>query len=195
MTPQAPGTSKRLTALFLFIVLPIILTAWSVFNIVQLSDLVSLLATTRDQLARFDRHSGAIGARAGNPRPDFTVLFISARSASLAEAELQRRLVTLIEGNSGQLIEAGSADVSGGAADDHVIAIQATLKIQNDSLLRLMHAIETGVPLLWIDDLTIRRPSSSGSGLAGLGSGEDTLTGDPELRVDLRVRGRWRTEP
>ena len=60
--------------------------------------------------------------------------------------------------------------------------MRATFDIGNDALLRLLREIETGLPLMFVEEIAIRRLQNDGA--AG--------GAEPVLRVDLRVRSQYR---
>jgi len=106
--------------------------------------------------------------------------FVEAPTQGLAGAQLQGYLSQLVAAQHGTLISAGAQPP--GKDDDGAQAIRvlATLDVSSVSLQALLHRLETGVPYLFIDALTVQAP--------GLLQRSD----DPALRVTLTVRALWR---
>ena len=65
--------------------------------------------------------------------------------------------------------------------DNRRVKLQVTLDATNESLFNLLYEIETGVPILAVEQISIRKlPSRTGG-----------PENDPVLRVSLVVRGHW----
>jgi general secretion pathway protein M len=105
---------------------------------------------------------------------------VESPTQGIAGAQLQGYLSQLVAAQHGTLISAGvqSPARSDDAAES--IRVLATLDVSSVSLQALLHRLETGVPYVFIDALTVQAP--------GLVQGND----DPALRVTLTVRALWR---
>lgn len=176
-----PATS-RLFAILIFVGLPLLLAGFTALNIIQVLDDRVTIAEKQTQLAALQRRLKA--PRSGATQQDFSSLYIEAASRGLASATLQQQLVGAIATASGRLIETLSVDPvdPGEQADD--IRLKATLDIDNDGLLTLLHALESGMPLLEIETLSVRRLQEAGA------EGQSET-----LRVDMMVNGHWKRQP
>jgi len=179
MTLETASTPRRYTALALFVILPLALLLVAAANLAGIADLGTQADATLDQLDRY-RTRLASGPVQETPAATSSA-FVDAPSRSLAEAELQRRLVALVEASSARVVESSSGAVPEADAGS-VIEIRATLDGDNGDLLRFLHAIETGLPLMTIVDLAVRRLQSEDSDLGA----------NPELRIDVVVRAPWK---
>ncbi|WP_062120730.1 type II secretion system protein GspM [Aureimonas sp. AU40] len=179
MTQELGPSWQRWTAIIVFIVLPLALLPAIGANIIGIADLWTHSEAVRLQLERYeDRLAGSL---VREPNATSSTVFVNAPSRSLAEADLQRRLVALIESASAQVVESSSGIVQDVEAD-HTIEIRVTLDGDNADLLHFLHSVETGLPLMTITDLAVRR----------LQSEENDLGSDPRLRIDAVVRARWK---
>lgn len=178
MMHDSIAPARRWGALALFVVLPSALLLLAAANVADISDLRSQASATSEQLDRYRTRLAA--GPPGESRPTMSSAFVNAPSRSLAEADLQRRLVTLVETASARVVESGSGAVPEAQAAE-VVEIRATLDGDNAALLRFLHAIETGLPLMTITDLAVRRLQS-----------EDSDPGaNPALRIEVVVRAPW----
>ena len=107
---------------------------------------------------------------------DVRGIYLSATSPTLAQAELQQLIAKLIDRASGRLIE---AQVVSETEDDRAARVRISFDSTNAKLFDLLYAIETGVPLLSIEQIGLRKLPTQESGR------ED----DPVLRVSFVVRG------
>lgn len=179
-SPATQSTS-RLLAVGLFIGVPALLAALSVLNILQLGDDRFTLADKEVQVAAFNRR---LSTPAADGKPlDLSPIYVRGTSRTLASANLQQYVVDAISASSGRLIETVPVDLNSIDDADRAdeIQLKATLDIDNAGLLQLLYRLESGVPLLDIETLSIRRlPNDAGDEQAEI------------LRVDMAISGRWR---
>jgi len=105
---------------------------------------------------------------------------VEAPTQGIAGAQLQGYLSQLVAAQHGALISAGVQPPARGDDGAEAIRVLATLDVSSVSLQALLHRLETGVPYVFIDALTVQVPS--------LVQRND----DPALRVTLTVRALWR---
>ena len=74
-----------------------------------------------------------------------------------------------------------AADTDPGAQDS--VSLRATLDIDNNGLLQLLYILESGVPLLDVETISIRRVSGAA----------DPASPDL-LRVEMTVRAHWKQD-
>ncbi|WP_375462390.1 type II secretion system protein GspM [uncultured Methylobacterium sp.] len=170
-------------AVALFVGAPLLLVALTLSNLVRWSEAGAAAAETRGHLAQLEDRIRAEAGRAAPVRGDMSTLYLTAGTGSLAHAELQQRLVGLVERAGGRLIEV-RGDEAPEAAAQRSILLRVSLDIGNDGLFDLLSGIEAGLPILTVEALNVRAAS-------GRGAGDEA---DPTLRVALAVRGYRREE-
>lgn len=177
-----PLSGRRWAALLVFIALPLAFLILGGANLLDALEARSQAAATEAQVALY-RARLSKGAAAPLDRRDYSSIFVRASSRSLAEAELQRRIIAAIERASAHVVESGAGEVPETDGSD-IIEIRATLDTDNAGLLRFLHGVETGLPLMFVEALDARRLNGEEEGAAG---------SEPRLRVEARVRAHWRS--
>ncbi|WP_062010788.1 type II secretion system protein GspM [Aureimonas sp. AU4] len=179
MNRAAPTPLRRWTALTLLVIVPPVLVLLALGNAASTADIRSQTELADAQLERFRQRLA--GETRTTPPQSGAGLVIEGSSRSLAEAELQRRLVALGEASSFRIVESASSALTAETAAAFLEA-RATLDGDNGGLLKLLHAIETGLPLMTLARLDVRRLD-----------GENEEAGaDPRLRIELVVRAPWK---
>lgn len=119
-------------------------------NIQQLQDRLQRFSTmlaTRDQLE----------AQIQRVRQDNSVdaYYLPATSATLAASELQQRVRVAVESNGGNLI---STQVLPATEEENFtrVAIRVQMVGDTPTLQQVLHQLESGQPLLFIDDVQVR---------------------------------------
>lgn len=168
----------RLASLALFVGAPVLLLSLTVLNLLGASHNDARATRQEALLEQIERRVGTGG---GTALPgDTSALYLAETSDTLAKAELQQLVVGLIARTSGRLIEAQGDEPAG--EDSRQVQVRVTFDVTNDGLFDLLHGIETGVPLLSVEEVGLRK-------LPGQSGGEDA---DPLLRVSLVVVGHWK---
>lgn len=182
MTASQPQEGRKLVwgAFALFIGVPLAVAALTAFNFTRSFEVDARAAAQEDALRLVERRirSGAGGALGA----DTSGIYLRAASSTLAKAELQQRVVKLIDQTSGRLIETQGGDELTEPSDNHKIQLRVTLDATNDSLLNFLYEVETGVPLLVVEQINIRK----------LPARNETPDVDPPLRVTLLLQGQWK---
>lgn len=184
-TTVQSGSLLRLSAVLVFIGLPVILTGLGVLNFLDAADAGFDAAAKKIQITAL---AGRLAAAAKRDKPqNRSAIYIEGASRSLASANLQQLLVDATSASSGHLIETSTVDPTDSDNPDRadIVEIKATLDIDNGGLLQLLYRIETGVPLLDVDTLSMRRLNASDGDKAKA----------VMLRIDLAVKGRWKVKP
>lgn len=185
LTPRSQ--SLRLGAVLVFVGLPALLLTLSLVDSLQIGSDRLTVEENRRQAAALQRRLARPAAPAG---AQISPLSIRAASRTLAMADLQQKLSDAVAAASGRVIETTATegtDTNEDARDR--IDVKAVLDIDNDGLLLLLVRLESGVPLMTIESLSIRRVSGSQAP-----TNDDTpASGEPPilLRVDLSVSARW----
>lgn len=177
-------TSGRKAAFFgalaLFVAAPIAAAALTGFNLLRSSESEARAAAQEATLAQIERR---IAAQSFGPRGagDMSPIYLKAASGTLAKAELQQLVGQIVERASARLVEVRGQDEES-PEDKGRIQLQVTMDANNESLFKALYEIETGIPLLSVEQIGVRKvPSRTGA--------PDI---DPSLRVTIVVRGHWR---
>jgi hypothetical protein len=110
-------------------------------------------------VAQLPKWESGIAALRKAPAND--AAFLGGGSQALAAAELQKYLEALIELHQGNLRTTRvMAPKSDGALP--VVALQVQVGVEMESLQRILHAIESGQPILLLDNVLIRAREASG---------------------------------
>ena len=129
--------------------------------------------------------SRRLNAPAADGKPtDLSSIYISGQSEGLASATLQELIVTAVTETGGKVIE--TAVVEASPADETIgresdIGMRISFEIDNPGLFRFLHMIETSVPFVEVEKLSIRR----------------ILTEEPHaeaVRVDVETSAVWRAK-
>ena len=104
--------------------------------------------------------------------------FIDGATIGVAEANLQKLLVEIIDRNGGQ---ATSVQILPGTANGGTTRVSINLSIRADivGLRGILHRIETGLPLLFVDQFSARAPAVNLQRVAGANA----------LTITMRVSG------
>jgi general secretion pathway protein M len=114
---------------------------------------------------------------AGRPAHVTKEVLLAGETSGIAGAELQRVIAQLAR-DKGLSLRSANVTPPKREADLTVVAVDALLSGQLEALRSLFHAIETGIPILFIETLSIRANTQSQSG-----------SQPASLDITLRVRG------
>lgn len=180
ITSKTPRS--RITGLLLFLGAPALLLTFSVLNALEAEDNAFVVQEREFQLAGLMRRLTA-PAKDGKPL-DLSQIYLAAGTSTLASATLQKLVVQSVAKASGKIVETTSLDVAQDEAEpaNQTVGIRASFDIDNDGLLTLLHGLETGLPLVFVDKVSVRR-------LPGDGNGKDTSI---MLRADIEAKARWK---
>ncbi|TCQ11388.1 type II secretion system (T2SS) protein M subtype b [Rhizobium sp. PP-F2F-G36] len=186
MTVSPPRMQAlRLSAILIFIGLPALFMTLSVLNYLQIAeDRLTVEEATR-QAATLERRLASIPASTGDTTPSLT---IEGPSRTAAIARLQQSILDAIVAAPGRIIETAASEstLAEGEGSDE-IAVTTTFDIDNDGLLRLLYQLESGLPLMTVESLSIRRlPDAEGES-----PGDNAQI---RLRVDMAIGARWAPE-
>lgn len=174
MRARPPSGPMRFTALAIFAGLP------ALFLILAAANLVSTNGV-RDEIERQEKVLGELSARVHGLDPqgvsDTSVLYLSGNTPSLAAADLRRRIAAAVAAAGGRLMETRFVESDLPESRLDALSLGATFDIDNAGLARFLRGVETGLPIIGIRSLVLRRP----------GGGETTVDEDPLLRTDIVV--------
>ena len=163
------------TTLYVAAVAVLGIVAW--MAIADLLDQRQAVAQAEEMLAQLDRgrqnaapHSEA-EAPQGSP-------FLEGQTVTVAGAALLQRVagaVTKVGGN----ILSSQVDVKEAQQKAGLVSMVASLEVAQPDLPKLLYDVESGMPYLFVDQLTVQAPDSFTRGEGG------------RLRVVLGVSGQW----
>ena len=186
MTVSPPRMQAlRLSAILVFIGLPALFLTMGMLNYFQIAEDRIMVAEATRQVALLERRLATVPASTGDTTSSLT---IESPSRTAAIARLQQTILDAVMAAPGRIIEtaATEGDVAEGEEGDH-IAVATTFDIDNDGLLRLLYQLESGLPLMTVESLSIRRLART-DGTTGASTGEE---GQILLRVDMSIGARW----
>ena len=180
----APHTKThvwRIGALVLFLGLPLVLGGLAIENLAEASQSDELTArktaTTKAIVAQVEKH------RAHHTKPvDTNSLYLASTSASLARADVQALATRLVGEAGGRVVETQLVETPEQDADG-TVAIEVSLDIDNKGLRDLLYAVESGLPLLTVSDLSVQPASAQG---------DESGAAPGQLKVQMSVQGHWR---
>jgi len=132
------------------------------------------IAAVNDLIAQQER---LLRATASRPTQAARELLLAGETSGMAGAELQRVMSQLARTN-GMSLRSTNVMASKREADFTVIGVDANLHGRTEALRSFFHAIETGVPILFIEALSIKSAAAPQRGQQPV-----------SLDVTVRVRG------
>jgi general secretion pathway protein M len=124
-----------------------------------------------------DRQERLLKATAGRPTQLTKEVFLAGGTTGIAGAELQH-VVSQLAGEKGLSLRSAHVTPPKREADLTVVAVDVVMNGRMEALRSLFHAIETGLPILFIESLSIRAMATPQPGLQ-----------PASLDITLRVRG------
>jgi general secretion pathway protein M len=119
--------------------------------------------------------SGLASGMSGSP-------FLEGPTVEIAGAALQQRVVAAVR-EAGGNVQSSQVDLQGSQAKQGYVSLSANCEVGQGALQQLLYDLESGMPFLFIDQLVVQMPQSSG------GSGVDTEAA--RMRVQIDVSGQW----
>jgi general secretion pathway protein M len=124
------------------------------------ADTETAIADTQALVERYDRLAAtrpALEAQltAIEQKPDTAAYYMRGATDALAAAALQARVTTLVEGSGASLL---SIQTLTSTEDKGLrrIAIRLQMTAEIGPLVRVLHGLETGIPLLFVDNLELQ---------------------------------------
>ena len=144
-----------LLAVIVLLVGSAVLTPW----LNRMSEYDDRIATLLSQLGRYravvargpELESQLAGARQQLQRSDF---YINATTTALAAAELQKKAKQVVEQAGGTLVS--TQNLAAVQDDPDRLAVRVRMNGGADILAEVLHALEEGRPLLFVENLSIR---------------------------------------
>ncbi|WP_336489837.1 type II secretion system protein GspM [Methylobacterium nigriterrae] len=166
-----------------FVGLPFLLVLLIVQNLLRWSDASTQATVGAQQIAQIEARLRSGEASAPAAQTDGESIYLAASHASLAAAELQRRLVNLVEQSGGHLLTV-KADEAGTSLANSLV-LQVTFESRQAALLDLLAAAEASIPFLAVETLSLQQSDRRK---------EEAGDVDPTLRVVMAVRA-YQREP
>jgi general secretion pathway protein M len=118
------------------------------------------LADGRDMLQRFERLGDARAAfeaqlKAIEERPATTAYYLEGATDALAAAALQARVTALVESSGASIVSIQTLPTAEEAGLRRV-AIRLQMASEIAPLLQILHGLETGVPVLFLDAIELQ---------------------------------------
>jgi general secretion pathway protein M len=158
-----------LVAIGLFVVV-------SCMAILDITDQIGTARQTSEALEQLRSRQG----RAAPVQADTTETnpFLEGATLNVASAALLQRVSGAITAVGGS-VQSSQVDITTGGKDG-IVGLLINFELEQPALQKLLFDLETGSPLLFIDQLDIQTPQSAPANDAG------------QLRVSLNASGRWR---
>ncbi|MGI8568503.1 MAG: type II secretion system protein GspM [Methylocella sp.] len=131
-----------------------------------------------DRLEGRKPSSEASGLASGPPGSPF----LEGPTVTVAGAALQQRVVVAVRDAGGNVLSS-QVDLQGSQAKQGYISLSANCEVGQSALQQLLYDLESGMPFLFIDQLVVQMPHSSG------GAGVETEAA--RMRVQIDVSGQW----
>jgi general secretion pathway protein M len=152
---------SRAAALLLLAAVLAVAYVWIVEPIAAAyADTEAAIADTRDLVERYDRLAAARTSleaqlAAIEQKPDTAAYYLTGATDALAAASLQARVTALVEGSGATLLSIQTLTSSEDRGLRRVaIRLQMTAEIA--PLVRVLHGLESGIPLLFVDNLELQ---------------------------------------
>ena len=131
------------------------------------ADTEAAIADTRALVERYDRLAAARPSleaqlAAIEQKPDTAAYYLSGATDALAAASLQARVTALVEGSGATLL---SIQTLTSTEDRGLrrVAIRLQMTAEIAPLVRVLHGLETGIPLLFVDNLEMQGQAAPAS--------------------------------
>jgi general secretion pathway protein M len=134
------------------------------------ADLLARLESRRAPQAQGD--GGGKLAIQGSP-------FLEATTLTIAGAELQKHVTALVRDGKGNVLSS-QVDLQPAEGSTDSVSLTITAELDQSAMQKLLYEIEAGMPLLFIDRLSIQPVPQQGGAASGT-----------RLRVQLTISGQW----
>lgn len=169
-----PKPLRRIAALSLVGVALGLAALFAITPFARMSAVGEEIAAAAELIAQQER---LLRVAAGRPTQITKEVFLAGETSGIAGAELQR-VISQLASDKGLSLRSAHVTPPKREADLTVVAVDAVLNGRMEALRSLFHAIETGIPILFIETLSIRAMATSQPGPQ-----------PASLDITLRVRG------
>lgn len=181
ISARTKSLAWRLGSIAFFCGLPLLLLVLVGSNLMQAADANDLAARQKATLTQIVTKLATRRSR-DLTSEDKASLYLASPTPSLARAEIQARASKLVDAAGGHFAEAQVTGTPEQEADG-TVAIQLALDIDNKGLLDLLYALEAGLPLLDVTDLSARTTN---------GQTDEQPIEHALMHVEMTVQGHFR---
>ena len=145
-----------LLLLLLFVAGAVLLPWWNQMTDLEVGTSRNLDLLHKHQSLLADRP--ALEARLNDPRSQARMNsdYLKGRTGALAAAELQQQIKGIVGTARGQLVSTQTLPVEESSPTSK-ITVRVRMRTDTDAMLKVLHSLESGKPLLFVENLTIRR--------------------------------------
>jgi general secretion pathway protein M len=147
-----PRPLRRAAALGLVVLVLGLAALAAVLPFARMAAVGEEIAAATDMIAQQER---LLQAAARRPARAVRDLLLAGETSGMAGAELQRVIAELAR-QSGMALRSAHVATPKREADLTVIGVDVSLQGHTDAVRAFLHAIETGVPILFIETLSVR---------------------------------------
>jgi len=179
---RAPTVSGgRIAVAYAFLGLLAVLAAAIAFVATEtIGDLDAAVAEKSVLLADLRARALPAGRAGAGPVVPLEAAYLAGETEAVAANLLQEKVTRAVEEAGGTPASVGVTEILDGVGGSRRIGIEITFAAGIDAIQAALFALETGVPYVFTDALTLAAETAAQSG------------GDPQLRATLRVSGYWR---
>ena len=174
-------TRHESVSAFIYLTLLSLLFLTTTFAFVDISSRYDALNTSSEALARWEAR-----AQLPSAEPDSVAdeqirgsPFLEGPTKTVASAALLQRLIGAIRGAGGS-VSSSEIEPQSLQANDGYVRAYAQFDLEQEALQRLLYEIESGMPFLYVDQLTVHTPATQNEGV--------------RISVLLGVSGYWPSE-
>lgn len=156
---------------------------WIWWSLAAASDAAEAVRVQTDTLAALRERLSALAEGAGSEQAlaDAQSLFLPGETAAIAGAALQRTVEDTVEAAGGELTQSEIVPTEASAEDTGRLSLRASFDADIVGLQRVLYSLETGVPILMLEDLSLQASDAR----------DVDETESPKLRVEMQVGAHW----
>jgi general secretion pathway protein M len=152
-------------------------------TVLPLTGMLERRAAVESQGDMLLRLEGRGPAAAGGATGGSTVAgspFLEGATITVAGAALLQRVVAAVASHGGSVLSS-QVDMQGTQSKDGFLSVIASCDLDQPALQAMVYDLEAGMPFLFVDQLVVQAPVSTGTG--------------GKLRVLISVSGQWQGAP
>jgi general secretion pathway protein M len=165
--------------LYIGVVMVFTIMAWSSVDdiltrreaVAATADVLSQLESRNPAAPRVQDRDGAPAAVAGSP-------LLEGSTITIGGANLLQRVAGSVARFNGNIVST-QVDLQGPQSKDGYVNVTVNCEVEQPALQQLLYDLEAGMPFLFVDQLVVQGPATSGT------------TPEGKLRVLISVSGQW----
>jgi hypothetical protein len=181
MAVAASASPRRIGALLAVALIVVVPVFWVIWSLSAASATAEENRAQAETLASLQARLKALNASASADKASTASVFLPGKSRAIAGAALQRIVATTVEGAGGRMVQSEIASTAGAEEEPGVVNLRAEFDTDIVGLQRIVHELETGAPILMVQDLTVETAKT------------DAASENPRLSVVVQIRGHWET--